>query len=480
MNIKEISSKIPKYVFDIARILHKEGFEAYLVGGGVRDILMDKEPNDYDIATNALSEEIVSSFPKAITTGAKFGSIIVLVNDELGEPRPVDVTTFRVEEYLRGRWPSKVEFIKSIDEDLSRRDFTINAIAIDLMKLNGGEDQGVFIDPFSGREDIERKLVRAVGKAEERFKEDALRALRACRFASVLGFKLDEKTKGAISSVLTMIDDLSAERVRDEFLKIIKNSPKPSVGLRLLASTGILKIWIPELLEGKGIEQPEFHAFDVFEHALRTIDMAEDSVKLAALFHDIGKPRTQKGGHFYRHDIVGEEMTRKIMKRLRFSNKEADRVSSLVRWHMFYFPYDEEDFEKGKKIGEKELQKKSNIAKWKDAAIRRFVRNVGGEDAVDELIKLRIADATANPKGMFDPKEIEALQKRIAEVKSKDMALKVSDLDLNGRDLEKLGIKPGPKMGQILRDLLELVIEEPQLNDEERLVEIVKEKYLRN
>lgn len=481
MDIQEIKSKIPKYVFDIARVLEKEGFEAYLVGGGVRDILMDKEPKDYDIATNALASDIVAAFPKAVTTGAKFGSIIVLVNDEKGEPQPVDVTTFRVEQYLSGRWPSKVEFIKDIHEDLSRRDFTVNAIAIDLSRLIRDEEGDVLVDPFGGRKDMQSKVVRAVGKAEERLKEDALRALRACRFASVLEFRLDEKARKAISSVLTMIDNLSAERVRDEFLKIIYNSSEPSVGLKLLADTGILEIWIPELLEGRGVDQPKYHAFDVFEHALRTVDKADDSVKLAALFHDIAKPRTKKGGHFYRHDVVGSEMTRKIMKRLRFSNKEIDRVSSLVRWHMFYFPYDEEDFERGeKKIGEKELQKKQNIAKWKDPAIRRFVRNVGGEEAVDELIKLRIADATANPKGMFDPVEIEALQKRIAEVKSKDMALKVSDLDIKGGDLKKLGVEPGPKMGPILRELLELVIEDPTLNDKERLMGIVKEKYLRS
>jgi tRNA nucleotidyltransferase (CCA-adding enzyme) len=479
MKIKEIKLKIPKYVFDVARVLEKEGFRAYLVGGSVRDILMGKDPKDYDIATNALASDIVNAFPKAVTTGAKFGSIIVLVNDERGESHAVDITTFRVEQYLSGRWPSKVEFIKDIKEDLSRRDFTINAIAIDLNRVVRDEED-VILDLFGGQEDIQGKIVRAVGDAKERFKEDALRALRACRFVSVLEFRLEEKTKKAIGSVLTMIDNLSAERVRDEFLKILYDSPKPSVGLKLLADTGILEIWIPELLEGVGVEQPEYHAFDVFEHSLRCVDFAEDSVKLAALFHDIAKPRTEKGGHFYRHDVVGQEMTRKIMKRLRFSNKEIERVGSLVRWHMFYFPYDEEDFEKGhKKIGEKDLQKKQDIAKWKDPAIRRFVRNVGGEEAVDELIKLRIADAAGNPKSSFDSKEIEALQKRIAEVKSEDMALKVADLDLKGNDLLGLGVKPGPGLGAILKALLELVIEDPTLNDKKKLIEIVREKYLK-
>jgi tRNA nucleotidyltransferase (CCA-adding enzyme) len=303
MNIQKIKKEIPSYVFNIARILAKEGYGAYLVGGSVRDILMGRVPHDYDIATDARPEAIVKIFPKAITTGAKFGALIVMVKDEKGEPTPVDVTTYRVEEYRTGRWPSKVEFISSIEGDLARRDFTINAIAINLRKLE--HDKGdVIFDPFDGQSDIQKKLIQAVGNPEERFREDALRALRACRFSSVLGFKLEAKTKAAIKKVLTMIDDLSAERVRDEFLKILKDSPQPSVGVKLLAETGVLQIWIPELLEGAGVEQPEFHYYkDIFEHGLRTLDKAEDSVKLAALFHDIGKPRKKDGSHFYGHDV---------------------------------------------------------------------------------------------------------------------------------------------------------------------------------
>lgn len=480
LNHKRLKEKIPQYVFKIALKLKENGFQAFLVGGGVRDIVMNRRVKDYDIGTDANPEQVEKIFKKAILTGAKFGAIIILVEDEFGESQSVDVTTFRIEEqYIQGRWPSKVIFTRDIDKDLSRRDFTMNAMAINLLKLykDGGKD--VILDPFKGRKDIDDKIVRAVGNPHERLKEDALRALRACRFASVLKFKLDPKVKKAISSVLTMIDNLSAERVRDEILKILYDSPKPSVGLKILAETGILKIWIPELLYGVGVGQPEFHTYDVFEHSLRAVDEAEDNVKLAVLFHDIGKPSTKKGGHFYRHDVVGAKMTRKIMKRLHFSNKEIERVTLLVRWHMFYFPYDEEAFEKGKKITEKELQKKQNIAKWSDAAVRRFVRNVGGEEAVDELMKLRIADAVSNPKSVWDPREIEELQKRIAEVRSKDMALKVSDLDVSGRDLKKMGIKPGPKMGKILNDLLEMVLEDPSLNDKDILTGIVKKKYIR-
>ncbi|MFC1780484.1 CCA tRNA nucleotidyltransferase [Patescibacteria group bacterium] len=475
MNVKEIKKKIPQYVFDITRILAKEGYEAYLVGGSVRDILMGRIPHDYDIATDARPEVIQKIFTKAISTGAKFGSIIVMVKDEKGEPHPIDVTTYRVEEYLSGRWPSKVEFITSIEGDLARRDFTVNAIAINLIEIENGKSEDILYDPFNGQEDIKRKIIQAVGKPEERFREDALRVLRACRFASVLGFEIEPKTKKAIETVLTMVDNLSAERVREEFLKIIYDSPKPSVGLKLLAESKILKIWIPELLEGVGIDQPEFHFYDVFEHAMRTVDKADDSVKLAALFHDIGKPKKKQGGHFYGHDVEGAKMTKTIMKRLKFPKKEIDRVATLVRWHMFYFPYDEEDFEKGKKV----IRKRSDLGKWTDPAIRRFVRNIGGEEAIDDLIKLRIADATANPKGSFDEQEILALQQRIAEVREKDMALKVGDLDIGGNDLKKLGIEGGPKMGEILRNLLDMVIEDPTVNDKERLLNIVKEKYLK-
>lgn len=475
MNLFEIRSKIPEYIFKIARILDKEGYDAYLVGGSIRDILMGREPKDYDIGTDATPSSILSIFPKAISTGARFGSIIVLIQDESGESCPVDVTTFRIEEkYVSARWPSSVEFTKNIEKDLSRRDFTINAIAVDLVKLKNKEEKNVIFDPFDGQKDILGKTICAVGNAEERLKEDSLRALRACRFSSVLGFELDDEVKEAIKFVLTIIDNLSAERVRDEFLKVLYDSPKPSVGLKLLQETGILKIWIPELVEGVGVEQPEFHVFDVFNHALRTVDIADDSVKLAALFHDIAKPRTKKGGHFYGHDVLGAEMTRKIMKRLRFSKKEIENVAKLVRWHMFYFPYDEEDFMKGRI----KIRKRSDVGKWGDSAIRRFVKNVGGEEAIDDLIKLRIADATANPKSCFDSREIEILQRRIAEVREKDMVLKVEDLDISGKDLKNLGIKPGPKMGNILRDLLELVIEDPLFNDKERLLGIVKEKYI--
>lgn len=479
-NLENIKKVIPGYVFEVAHKLLNEGYEAYLVGGSIRDIVMGRTPKDYDIGTNALPDEVISMFSRAVGTGAEFGAIKVLEDDEHGETFEVDVTTYRLEEeYIQGRWPSDVEFTSSIQKDLARRDFTWNAMALDFEKLF--QDEIRLLDPYDGLKDLEKKTVKAVGNAQERLQEDALRALRACRFASVLQFSIEKNLFNAISSILTTVDNLSPERVRDEFLKILYDSPKPSIGLELLHNTGILEIWIPELLEGQGVTQPEYHTHDVYKHSLRAVDVAEDRVKLAALFHDIGKARTEsKDGdktHFYRHDIVSAEMARDVLKRLHFSKKEINYVTTLIRWHMFYFPYDEEDIMAGENISEKKLKENRDIEKWSDAAIRRFVKNVGGEDAIDDLFRLRIADATANPKSSFDPGEIHALQKRIAEVRSEDMALKVTDLDIDGSDLMKLGIQQGPQMGDILNELLDMVVEDPKLNDKETLIKIVQEKY---
>lgn len=416
-------------------------------------------------------------------TGATFGTVIVLPQDEKGETFDVEVTTYRSEEdYVGGRWPSKVEFTSSIEEDLERRDFTVNALALDLTQ----EKELKLIDLFSGSDDLQKKIIRAVGNPKERFSEDGLRGFRGCRLASQLEFTIEEKTFKAISETLDIAEKVSMERVRDELMKLLMNSPKPSVGLRLLKDSGLLKLFIPELLEGVGITQPEWHADDVFDHSMKTVDLAEDSIKVAALFHDIGKVRTKtedkKGTHFYKHDIKGAEMTKEILKRLRFSKAEVERVEKLIRWHMFYYP--SADWRKEKdlvKMSEEELKEERNKRLrmgWTDAAVRRFIVSVGGEDAIDDLMKLRIADANANPKTTFHPIEIEALEKRISEVRAKEMALKVGDLDINGKDLAKLGIEKGPKMGEILQNLLDKVIEDPGLNRKETLLEEARKLVL--
>ena len=275
-------------------------------------------------------------------------------------------------------------------------------MALDLTKIKEkqGEMEWEVYDPFDGLVDMKNKVVRAVGTPLERFQEDGLRALRACRLASQLGFTIEKDTFEAIKKSLPVVSMVSAERVRDEFVKTLKNSPKPSVGIELMRTTGLLELFIPELLEGIGVEQKIFHADDVYHHLLKSCDSAPKDIRLAALFHDIGKPRKDMGnGHFYGHDAEGAKMTQEIMTRLRFSKSEIRRISALVANHMFYFPHIEDDMtqEEKEKIKEKE---------WSDSAVRRFIARVG-EENLEDLFEVRIADAASNPKTAFNQDEIQ-------------------------------------------------------------------------
>jgi putative nucleotidyltransferase with HDIG domain len=469
----EIELKLPDYVQKVGRILLKEGYEAYLVGGALRDVVLGEKPHDYDLATNALPDEMLNMFPKAVSTGAKFGTVMALVQDKYGETHEVEVTTFRSEaEYVDGRWPESVNFVDDIDKDLGRRDFTFNAMALDLsqLELDGSDEikKGEIYDPYGGIKDIENKVVRAVGTPIERFKEDGLRAFKACRMAAQLGFDIEEKTLEAIKESIPIASQISMERIRDEFMKMLINSPKPSVGIELMRKTGLLNIFMPELLESVDVEQKLFHAHDVYNHAIKTCDVAHDSVKLAALLHDIAKPRTDMGnGHFYGHDKMGADIAEQIMKRMKFSQAEIKRVKILIENHMFHYPHVKEDMTE---------EEKENIEKheWTDAAVRRFIQRVG-EENIDDLFKLRLADAQSNPATAFKPEEITILQKRISEVRKQDMALKVTDLDITGEDLMKIGVKKGPKMGIILNELLDIVVEDPLLNTKEKLIKKAKD-----
>lgn len=473
MNLE--TSQIPTYVRNVSNTLIKNGYQAFLVGGSIRDLILGKTPEDFDIATNAYPEQITNIFEKSIPTGAKFGTITVISEDENGEKFDVQVTTYRSEaDYVGGRWPSKVEFARTIDEDLSRRDFTINSIALDLSTIDSSSQ--VLIDPYNGQQDLQLKIIKAVGNPIERFEEDGLRSVRACRLASQLQFSIEDNTFEAIKQTLHITKLVSIERFRDELMKLLLKSSKPSIGLRLMKESGILGIFIPELIEGVNVTQPQFHSDDVFEHSILTVDEAEDSVKLAALFHDIGKPRTisvdERGTHFYGHDLVGAEMTKEIMKRLKFSNIEIDQTVRLVRWHMFYYP--SADWRNAEEPEGKPTHG------WTDAAIRRLIQNVGGPDAMDELLKLRIADQQSNKKYTFNREELDAISKRVAEVKAKEMALQISDLDITGNDLiENFNLNSGPILGAILNHLLDKVIEEPGLNKKIDLLRLAKE-YLDN
>lgn len=497
MGIPDFKTLIPKYVLDTAKTLNQNGFLAYLVGGSVRDLLLGKTPKDYDIATNAYPEEITKIFPKSIPTGAKFGTITVVCSDEFGEKFDIEVTTFRSEEdYINGRWPTKVTYAKKIEDDLARRDFTINAIAIDLLKLDDLDPNNDVVDPFGGKTDLKKKVIKAVGNAFDRFSEDGLRGVRACRLASQLQFEIEQITFESIKQTLHVTKQVSIERFREELEKLLYNSPKPSVGLKLLAKSGILELFIPELLEGVAMTQPQYHVDDVFTHTIKTVDEAEDVVKLAALFHDIAKPRCylkdEKGVHFYGHDLMGAEMTKLILKRLKFSNAVIEETSRLVRWHMFYYPSVNwrEEKEGKRNVSESLLKewkdeiennREKNIHGWSDAAIRRLIINVGGEDAIEKLMKLRIADAASNPKSEFNPKELDILSKRISSVRAKDMALKVSDLDITGTDLmQNFNLEPGKLLGDILKYLLDKVVEDPAFNKKMDLLLLAKEFLEKN
>lgn len=468
----KVKISIPEYVQKVARMLDKEGFECYLVGGAVRDVVMGKEPKDYDLATDALPDEMLNIFPKSVSVGAKFGTVMALVQDGKGETHEVEVTTFRSEsDYVDGRWPSKVKFVGEIDKDLGRRDFTINAMAIDLTDndMDGSEEEKELsvYDPFDGIADIKAKKIKAVGTPIERFSEDGLRAFKACRLAAQLDFDIEPDTYEAIKKSIPVASQVSMERIRDEFMKMLLRSSQPSKGIELMHQSGLLSLFMPELLEGVDVKQKLFHHDDVYWHSLRTCDVAHDSVKLAALLHDIGKPRTDMGnGHFYGHDSVGADMAEAIMRRMKFPQSEIKKVKILIKNHMFYYPHIEEDMSD---------EEKENIElhQWTDAAVRRFLQRVGLEN-IDDLFKLRLADAQSNPMTAFKPEEITLLQQRISHVLQEDMALKVTDLKVNGDDLAAIGIEKGPKIGEVLKELLEMVLDDPMLNTKEKLLEKAK------
>ncbi len=443
---------IPEEVLDVCRRVRDAGHEAYLVGGGVRDLLLGRTPGDFDVATSARPEDVMRLFGSrfAIPTGLQHGTVTVVVGAPPGQ-RHVEVTTFRGEgEYLDGRRPSAVRFGATLEEDLSRRDFTMNAIAYDPF----GD---ALSDPFGGREDIAHALVRAVGDPVERFREDGLRPMRAVRQATQLGFTVDPPTRDAIPRTLDSFRKVSAERIRDEILKILR-ADGPSRGIDLMRETGLLEAVLPELLEGYGTSQNRFHRYDVYRHTLCTLDGArgDEVLKLGALLHDVGKPRSRQprpdapGEYtFFRHEIVGTEMAGDICRRLKLSVVEREGVTALVANHMFFY-----------------------TPEWTDGAVRRFVKRVGREE-LPRLLALREADIIG--RGFDeDPKaETRDLEARIETLAAMDAALRVTDLAIDGRDVMRLlGIPPGRQVGAVLERLLERVLDEPALNTREKLEEL--------
>jgi len=447
-------------VVELCRALRRAGHEAWLVGGAVRDLLRGREAHDFDIATSARPDEVARVFgrKRTIPTGAAHGTVTVLLDKELAarlglaHHGGVEVTTFRGEgAYSDGRHPDSVEFVSDLVEDLRRRDFTINALALDA-------DAARLEDPFGGSGDLEAGILRAVGEASQRFAEDGLRVMRAVRFAAQLGFRLDPETEAAIPGALPVFRKVSAERVRDELLKLL-GAPRPSVGLRLMERTGLLAEVLPELREGIGFPQNRFHAHDVWEHTLATVDetRADPVVRLAALLHDVAKPRTAApkedapGEHtFYRHDLVGAEMADAIGRRLRLSNEERARVVALVGHHMFWYS-----------------------PEWTDGAVRRFIGKVGPE-LLPDLFALREGDVRGRGRGEDPGVELDELKRRIEAEIVAERALKITDLAVGGGDVMRvLGVRPGPIVGEVLRRLLERVLDDPALNEREALERLI-------
>lgn len=455
--------KIPDILKKMNEIFAQHGYKAYLVGGAVRDMLMGKEPHDWDVTTDATPEQVMSIFRKVIPTGIAHGTVTVhFMKNE------IEVTTFRTEsDYSDGRHPDKVEYTGNIEEDLSRRDFTINAIASYL-------GDGTITDPFHGRDDIKRKVIRTVGNPLERFSEDGLRPVRAVRFSAQLGFEIERETLKAISEpeILKKTSGISLERFRDELLKLMK-AEKPSAGLKLMEESGILDIFIPEFKKCRGCIQGDFrgyHQFDVLDHLFYACDGApasKQNVRLAALFHDIGKPDvkrvipTPQGDQFtfYNHEAKSQQITKEILFRLKFSNAEIANICHLVVNHMFNYTQD-----------------------WTDAAVRRFLAKIH-EENLEDLYDLRLADIygmnNAPVRGQ-DSRTIALLNElkdRISKETEKNSVLSLKQLAVNGKDLMKNGISAGKDLGFVLNQLLETVLEDPSQNEKEQLIKIALNIY---
>lgn len=458
---KEIDkNNIPKDIVFVSQELSKNNFESFLVGGCVRDLFLNKTPKDWDMTTNATPEEIIKIFGEDETVYEnEFGTVGVKIRNTKSETQEVskivEVTTYRKEEeYKDFRRPSGVKWGKSIEEDLKRRDFTMNAIAYDIVNDK-------IVDIYNGQKDINDKIIKTVGIAEERFGEDALRMLRAIRFSVQLDFVISSETLEAIFKLSKNLSKISKERIRDEFIKII-NSKNPMQGIILLEKLNLLEYISPELKNSVGIEQNGHHTFDVFEHSLRALNYAAEKdfsleIRLAALFHDIGKPKTRrfdenkKDYTFYGHEVVGERITKKFLESLSFPKNIVEKVSKLVRYHMFF----------------------SDPEKITLSSVRRLIVNIGEENIWD-LVKLRICDRVGSGTKKEEPYRLRKFESMIEEALRNPVSLKT--LKIDGEKIKEiLKEKPGKKIGYILHALFYETIEDANKNKEDYLEKRVLE-----
>jgi tRNA nucleotidyltransferase/poly(A) polymerase len=473
--------------FSVLRTIEKfndMGAEIYVVGGAVRDILSGAEVDDWDFTTNLIPEEILKLFPENSFYDNQFGTVGIKILSNTNQYYPIlantnkkeeeqkddgyeiyEITTFRTESnYTDRRRPGKVEWGKTLEEDLQRRDFTINSIAIKIknirknpleIRMNSSDQVEVeveLIDLYHGQQDLKDKLIRAVGTPDARFQEDALRMMRAIRISTELGFQIEQKTFDAIKNNHELLKEIAQERITEEFRKIMA-SAYPVEGVKFLQTTGILEMLIPELLAGYGMAQKGHHIYDVYEHALKALQFCENSswiVRFAALIHDIGKPVVAKGEGeartFYNHEIVGTNIAWDIAKRFKLSREETKKLTTLVRWHMF------------------------SVSEFlTDAAVRRFIRRVG-QDNIADMMDVRIADRLGSGCTQKEVWRLRDFKTRVIEVQKHIPS--VNDLKVNGNDVMKiLGIPPGPRVGKILNELFEEIMEDPKKNEKKYLLE---------
>ena len=449
---------VPDEVSQVTKTLKKEGFEAYLVGGCVRDLLLARKPKDWDVTTNAKPEDIIRIFKETFYEN-DYGTVGV-VNENVSDEtlKVVEVTPYRLEsEYSDNRRPDSVIFSNKIEDDLKRRDFTINSIALDVERGEGQGNiyKGHIIDPYKGQEDLKTKTIRTVGAPHSRFSEDGLRLLRAVRISSELGFTINTETEDSIKIHAPLLQNIAKERIKDEFVRVIM-SDDPMIGVILCRKLGLLQFIIPELEKAISVEQNSAHSYDVWEHLLRTVKHAAVKgysleIRLAAILHDISKPETRRWGKeqnqwtFYGHDVVGTRVAIKILSDLKFPKKIIDKVSTLVRWHMFF----------------------SDTEQITLSAVRRMIANVGKENIWD-LMNLRICDRIGTGRPKESPYRLRKYRAMIEEAMTDPVS--VAMLKINGGQIIKITkTPPSPKIGYILHSLLDEVLENPKLNTEEYL-----------
>jgi len=442
-------SQIPPEILQVTNTLEKAGFEAWIVGGCVRDLFLGRKPKDWDVTTNANPEEIQGLFADTFYTNT-FGTVGI-VNEDVADVslKVVEATPYRTEGlYSDARRPDEVRFSQHIEDDLKRRDFTINALAFSPKK-------GELLDFYNGVGDLAEGVLRAVGNPTERFMEDALRILRAVRIAADLGFSIEQGTAEAMRTCTPQLGKISQERIRDEFTRIL-NSPRPKEALVFAQKFGILSFIVPELERGMGVAQNQAHSFDVYEHNLRSLQHAADKewsllIRLSALLHDIGKPASRRWSNekndwtFHGHDVIGAKMTKKILERLKFPRETVDTAQNLVRWHMFF----------------------SDPDKVTLSAVRRIIRNVGREN-IENLVHLRICDRIGTGRPKEQPFRLRKYQSMIEQALRDPLSVTMLKID-GKRLMEVIREKPGPRFGWMLHALLEEVLDDPDKNTAEYL-----------